>query len=196
MKVKTIGIYMIISPTARVYIGQSVDIDKRKVGYNRIKCTGQARLYNSFNKYGINSHLFEIIELCSEAELNEKERHWQDIYEVLGKYGLNCNLTKSTDKSGKQSDETINKISQKLTGRIFTAEHRKNMSAAQKAKKYKRTNYTHSEETRQKISKAHTGRKVVFSDEHRRNLSKVWEKRRLSSILILFFLFNIFYCGR
>ena len=48
-----IGIYKIISPSGKIYIGQSRNIDKRFQQYKRLNCAKQPRLYNSFIKYGI-----------------------------------------------------------------------------------------------------------------------------------------------
>ena len=97
-----IGIYKITSPNKRIYIGQSVDIKKRwkQHKYNKLDTI----LHRSFNKYGFNNHKFEIIEECSIELLNERERYWQDFYNVL-ENGLNSKLTKSDDKSGFISSE-------------------------------------------------------------------------------------------
>ena len=114
-----IGIYKITSPTNRVYIGQSVDIEKRWKDYDNIKnISKQGKLYNSFIKYGVINHKFEIIEECLIEQLNKRERYWQDYYNVL-KGGLNCRLTKDGDKSGKDSKYTIDIRSQKIKKKIL-----------------------------------------------------------------------------
>ena len=46
------GIYKITNPNGKVYIGQSIDIDKRWNKYKVKNCKPQIRLYNSLNKYG------------------------------------------------------------------------------------------------------------------------------------------------
>jgi group I intron endonuclease len=109
-----IGIYKITSPTNRIYIGQSVNIEKRFKSYQRDSST-QIRLNRSFIKYGIKNHKFEVIEECSIDLLNERERYWQDFYNVL-QVGLNCKLTTTKDKSGFFSDESKKKMSLKLLG--------------------------------------------------------------------------------
>ena len=62
-----IGIYKITSPSNKVYIGQSVNIQKRFRDYKSLKRSikQQPRLYNSFVKYGVNNHLFEILSECT-----------------------------------------------------------------------------------------------------------------------------------
>ena len=48
-----IGIYKITSPNNKVYIGQSVDIEKRLKRYKNLNCKKQSKIYNSLNKYGV-----------------------------------------------------------------------------------------------------------------------------------------------
>lgn len=107
-----IGIYKITSPTKKVYIGQSIDIEDRFKCYKRLKCKGQVILYASFLKYGVENHKFEILIECEIIELNEKERYYQDLYSCIDKNGMNCILTKSSDRSGKLSEITKKKMSE------------------------------------------------------------------------------------
>lgn len=112
-----IGIYKITSPSGRVYIGQSVNLKARYKDYfvygSNIKY--QVKLYRSFKKYGSERHKFEVIELCDESDLNNRERYWQDYYNSMID-GLNCKLTTSDDKSGRLSEETIRKKSESTKG--------------------------------------------------------------------------------
>lgn len=108
-----IGIYKITNPKNRIYIGQSVDLIRRENSYRRLQdCKNQIKLYRSLEKYGWSSHIFEIVEYCEESQLNEKERYWQDYYNVIGRGGLNCKLTTTDSKSGCLSIETRNKLSE------------------------------------------------------------------------------------
>lgn len=59
-----IGIYKITSPTKKVYIGQSVNIERRFLVYKKLNCKKQPRLYDSFRKYGVDKHKFEILCEC------------------------------------------------------------------------------------------------------------------------------------
>lgn len=91
-----IGIYKIISPNNRVYIGQTRDFDKRLINYKYINSiVKQKRLCESFKKYGAENHKIEFIEECLFEELNIFERKWQDYYDVTSKKGLNCILTET-----------------------------------------------------------------------------------------------------
>lgn len=73
-------------------------------------------LYRSLKKYGFDKHNFEILEECSESELNDKERYYQDLYSVIDRNGLNCKLTKTDDRSGRYSEESITFYNSLLNG--------------------------------------------------------------------------------
>ena len=105
-----IGIYKIVSPSRKVYIGQSTNIERRKRSYEKYTCENQTKLHRSLLKYGFSEHIFEVIEECKVEELNVRERHWQDFYDVLKK-GLNLRLTGTEDKSGYSSEESKKSIS-------------------------------------------------------------------------------------
>ena len=109
---KISGIYKIVNPNGKVYIGQSIDLYRRiKSYFGSNSAKNQVILKNSFNKYGVENHNFYIIEECSVESLNERERYWQDFY--IDNI-LNCKLTASKDKSGYCSQETKNNISKGL----------------------------------------------------------------------------------
>ena len=75
-----IGIYKITSPSNKIYIGQSLNIEKRFYDYKKLfNCKGQHYLYRSFLKYGIENHTFEVIH---ELPL-DVEQKILDKYEVL-----------------------------------------------------------------------------------------------------------------
>lgn len=181
-----IGIYKITSPKNRVYIGQSIDIKKRFSGYKRLDSKAQIRLYNSFLKYGVVNHKFEIIIECDINQLNDLERFYQDLYNVLDKNGLNCRLQGTDDRSGKSSDETCKKIGlskkgfkhsdeSKLKiglaskGKLISEEHKLKISEAQKGNK-SCLGKTHSDETKLKLSNAHKGK--ILSAEHKLKMSE------------------------
>ena len=115
---KKTGIYKITSPSGKIYIGQSVDIQRRFKTYLRGKTNSQVRLHNSFKKYGIENHQFDIIEYCSEEELNCSERFWQDEFDVSSENGLNCSLQNCGEKRYKHSEETIKRISLSRIGSL------------------------------------------------------------------------------
>lgn len=109
------GIYKIISPNNKIYIGQSINIYKRWNSYKNLNCKRQIKLYRSLLKYGVDNHIFEIIEECDFKDLNVRERYWQDYYDVLND-GLNCCLTETDILPKKLSKETKKKISNLIKG--------------------------------------------------------------------------------
>jgi group I intron endonuclease len=164
-----IGIYKITSPTNRVYIGQSINVEQRVKKYQYFVSKKQTKLYYSILKYGYDNHKFEVIEECLIEQLNEKERHYQDLFNCLSD-GLNCRLTTSEDKLGiisdesknkmslvklgtKRTKETKDKISKSRLGMKFSDEVKNNMKIAQQNK-----NYKHSVETLKKLSIAKKGK--------------------------------------
>lgn len=113
-----IGIYKITSPSGKVYIGQSIDIDKRKNNYKNLNCKDQPKIYNSLNKYGWLNHKFEVIEECNIEFLNEQEVNWKKYYLEYFKNNwkmvLFCELYDTG--GGPRSQETKNKISKTNMG--------------------------------------------------------------------------------
>lgn len=134
-----VGVYKIESPSGRIYIGQSTDIDKRFSYYKKLKCKTQAKLYRSLLKYGVESHSFEVIWLCNQYELNYFERKFQLKYNSV-ESGLNLRLTADEERSGYMSDETklkmknssLNKVPPSRKGKKHTAESKIKMSLIHK----------------------------------------------------------------
>ena len=166
-----IGIYKITSPSNKVYIGQSLDIENRFLDYKKLKCKAQPRIYSSLKKYGFESHIVEVIEECEIEMLNKKERYWQDFYNCIGKNGLNCQLVSTNELKKVHSEETRKKISIGLTGLKHTEESKLKISIGL-------TGRNVSEETRKKISDSNIGN--VFSEERKSKISIALTGRKLS----------------
>ena len=132
-----IGIYKITSPSGKIYIGQSINIEKRFSNYYTLKKStkNQIRLYNSFIKYQVENHIFEIIEECNIDLLNERERYWQEHFNVIGKNGLNCQLTNTLIKKKLVSFETKNKMSIAKKGKKQTIEHKNKVTLSKIGRK-------------------------------------------------------------
>src|SRR6478609_8764730 len=124
------GIYKITSPTGKIYIGQSINIHKRWREHKNNCHPG--KLQNSFKKHGFENHIFEILEECELEQLNERERHWQDFYDVLGPNGLNLILQETNIIKSVRSEETRDKLSKALFGKKKSKEHIKSLIEAQR----------------------------------------------------------------
>lgn len=133
-----IGIYKIINPKGKIYIGQSRDIEHRFYYYRLSNdwIKEQRKLYNSLKKYGYENHIFEIIEECSEETINEKEIYWIDFYNSV-EQGLNL---KYGGIGGRHSEETKQNISKSLMGKKQSKETIEKRS--QSLKGLKRSDYT------------------------------------------------------
>jgi group I intron endonuclease len=117
-----VGIYKITNPNGKVYIGQSVNLEKRKKNYNKLRdCKNQKKLYSSLVKYSFSDHIFEVIEECEVTKLNIRERYWQDYYNVLEE-GLNLKLTKTDDRSGYLSQEVRDRMRESRIGKKHSQE--------------------------------------------------------------------------
>lgn len=157
-------IYKIVSPSNRIYIGQTISLNRRLSAYKRNDCKGQKRLFNSFNTYGFENHNFEVIEECDNDKLNERERYYQDFYNVLNG-GLNCKLTNTNEKRLVHSEDSLKKISEASKGRTWSEERKKQFSQ-------KRMGFKLSEESKKKISIANSGKNngmygFVYSEEYK-----------------------------
>lgn len=79
-----VGIYKITNTeNGKVYIGQSIDINKRFKEHKRSLRKGEHenyRLQDDWNVYGEDAFSFEIIQKCRSSNLNEIEKH------LIGEY--------------------------------------------------------------------------------------------------------------
>ncbi len=132
------GIYVITSPTNKVYVGQSTNLKDRQRVYRDAHCKGQPKLYSSLKKYGWTAHKFEVIlplkEDINQGQLNYWEQFFMDYYRQNGFELMNI---REGGHNGKMSAETIEKIKLARIG-----EKRKPCS----------------EETKRKIGNANRGR--------------------------------------
>ena len=163
-----IGIYKITSPSSKIYIGQSIDIERRFLKYNSLENTKeQPALVRSFKKYGVKNHIFEVIEECLFEELNNRERYWQEYYDVL-KYGLNCQLVPTDTKPMIVSEETKIKIGNGNRGKKLSEETKKKIS---KNNAKNMLGKKHSTDTKEKLRNFNLGKKL--SQETKDKMSKL-----------------------
>jgi group I intron endonuclease len=156
------GIYKITSPSGKVYIGSSKNIERRIKYYSSISCIGQTKLYNSIKKYGWNNHILEIIKECSFDELYSQERYYGEMYDVLGINGLNLILPKAGENKIGVSNETRLKMSLSKSGDKNTFFGKKHSNNAKEKIRLFQTGRTHTTEHRKKVS-----------DNNAKNLSKI-----------------------
>lgn len=129
-------LYKITSPSGRVYIGQAWNITRRFREYGYIeRSKQQTKLNSSFRKYGIKSHMFEIIhELPSDVTqpvLDIYEQLYIDLYRSCNVDMMNL---REAGSRGKHSDETKKKLSIIHTGKVLSSETRNKISKNRKGK--------------------------------------------------------------
>jgi len=171
------GIYKITNLiNNKVYIGQTIDFNKRKKEHiNALKGNFHVNkhLQSSWNKYGEKSFKFELVELCDANNLTEREQYWIDFYGGINSKNIYNN--RDAGDSGTFSEEVRAKISAKNTGRHQSEETKAKLSKIFKGRH-------HTEEARKKISEAGKGRIGAFkgkhlSEEHRHKISETMKGR-------------------
>lgn len=106
------GIYIINNKiNNKVYIGQSVNMDKRiKKHFNSLEngTHYNEHLQNAFNKYGRDNFLVDVLEECSIEELNEREKYYIQLYDSASREkGYNIEFG---GNNSAVSDETKEKL--------------------------------------------------------------------------------------
>ena len=154
-------------------IGKTVFLTKAEAEQKEIELIA---LYKSTNaKYGYNidnggsargKHSEETIKKMRESKLGAKNPMYAKKLSPENKLKFR---SYANDNTGKHlSEETKQKLRDKLKGRIISEETRKKMSASRKGKKL-------SEEARKKMSESRKG--IIFSDEHKRKLAEKNQQR-------------------
>lgn len=194
---KVCGIYRITSPSGKIYIGQSTNIYGRFYYYSLLQhCNRQRKLYNSFLKYGVDKHKFEIICQCKKEKLNKLEIYYIELFNSFNsENGLN--LRHGGGSKGKHSEETKRRISESnkktfsnpelrdrirkaatgnnnMYGKKMSEEAKRKISVANKGEKNGMWGKKLSEETKRKIGNASKGNKNCLgrklSDEHKKKI--------------------------
>lgn len=133
---KLIGIYQITSPSNKVYIGQSWDVDRRRYVYSLGHCAAQRHLYNSLQKYGFESHQFEVLERFSDTVeqevLDSREQFYIDLRTSEGCTLLNL---RGGGATGRLSEETKQKLRLANLGKKASQETRRKLSQWQIGRK-------------------------------------------------------------
>jgi hypothetical protein len=155
------GVYQILSPSNKIYIGQSTNIESRWCHYKNLNCCKQHKLYRSLKKYGWEQHIFKVIEECSLEQLNKREIYWGLHYSVLGENGLNLRLGEANG--------------------LFSEETKKRMSISKKGKaNIKLKNLIRSDKTKQKISNILS--KPILQYDLEGNFIREWQSMKEASI--------------
>jgi len=183
MKNKKSGVYCVENIiNGKMYIGQSVDLRRRK--RNHFSKLGQNKhpnkhLQNSYNKYGKTNFKFSVLVYCEPFELTKYEQFFVNLYSPEKLYNV-CLACVTTTKNVPLSEEHKKKISESLSGekhpfygKTFSKEYREKISknhADVSGEKNPFFGKKHSEEARRKMSEAQSGK--TLSKKHKAKLSK------------------------
>lgn len=151
----------------KIYIGQTTqNLNSRIYGHKRDSLRFKnIKFYRATNKYGWDKFEFSIIDDKAKTleELCSLEKYY---IEKFDSYKNGYNSTTGGEISPMMFEESREKVSKALTGRIFTDEHKKNISESQLGK----IGTPHTEEHKSYMSRIMQGRK--FSKEHIENIRK------------------------
>jgi len=165
---KISGIYSITNILNKYkYIGSSDNIEIRWRNHLNLLKNGKhpnAHLQNSYNLYGLDNFLFEIIEKCEIVDLIEKENCWIKNLNCIEPYGFNIAKDALAPMKGrKHTEETKIKMSNKVKGKSFTEDHKKKISESRKG-------IIFSENTKKKMSESRIG--ISLSIETKQKMSE------------------------
>ena len=159
-----IGIYRIYhKETQKSYVGMSRDIERR-IRDHFFTENRDLSIRGAIDKHGTDAFAYEILEVCQPDLLNFRECHWIASLNCIAPNGYN--LTAGGD-DGRMSTEIRKKMSESAKGR----------TPWNKGKETKK-GWTHSRETRKKISEAATGRK--HTPESRKKMSEAAKGRKMA----------------
>jgi len=166
-----IGVYRITNTiTDRVYIGSSVDINRRIKEHSYKLSMGRhanVHLQSSWNKHGAAAFIFEPLLECSVETRAEREQRFVDAY-VLHDLPIYNQQASAESREGfgfKHSEETKYKIGLAHRGKIVLESTRKKISDAAKGRVV-------STKTREKLRIAGCGRKKSLATIEKYRLSR------------------------
>jgi group I intron endonuclease len=168
------GIYKITSPSGKVYIGQAYDIHIRwSKDYEKYNCKKQRKLYNSFIKYGVENHKFEVMQIVNEDIEQKYLNLSEQLFAVkeLEKGNELLNI-RQPGSNGRHSKETIQKLREFALGRNHTEKTKEKISNSTKGIKK-------SEGHSENIGKAHSKPIIQFDNDNK--LIKEWKSARAAS---------------
>lgn len=160
----TSAIYAIVNNVTRdMYVGSAVAVNRRWSAHRRDlvkQCHYNTRLQRAYDKYGASAFDWEIVQFVdNKAELITREQFWMDFFKPV----YNGRPTANSPLGTKHSAETRAKMSAAAKKKVFTEEHKQNISKAKKGI------CTISEEQKKRLSVLNTGK--VYSAEVRAKIS-------------------------
>ena len=120
-------IYKLVSPRGKIYIGRTIDYERRMKQYEYKSKYENSPIYKEISKFGFDSFNKSIIETIEgerdyiENKLNELEAYYIKLYDSC-KNGLNTKHYDTIIRKYNISNETKEKMSKSQTGRKHSLE--------------------------------------------------------------------------
>jgi group I intron endonuclease len=155
----------------KTYIGQTKNALTKRIA-NHLK--NRSFIGSALRKYGLQSFEISVIDEANTKEvLNEKEQYWIKVCNCSVPFGYNIiqGGSYSTGMSGKHhSESSLQRMRSQqagenngMYGRKDSEETRKKIGDAEKG-------FRHSDVTKEKMSKSHTGKHWIMSEEGKQGL--------------------------
>ena len=188
---KIAGIYRLISPSEKSYIGQSKDLETRLSKYRKMNgMHNQRKLLSAVKKYGIDSFKFEILEEIDISSLSkeeslllllQREAEWIEKFDSL-ENGYNCMSYGPEAVIDSMTLANRNESISKAKIAIFASEqgqvYREKLRQANLGKSPPNKGKPMSEEQKKKISEARRGQKMKpMTEERKASQSKAAKER-------------------
>lgn len=177
------GVYKIENiRDGKFYIGSSMDINGRwKVHVRQLENNSHysKHLQNAWNKYGKECFKFSILEIVASNDLLNVEQQYLDLHKPFKTRGYNTLPTAGSPKGYKFTKKHKLNIAKAHFGKKHTAKTKKKMSIARQKRVI-------SEETRKKLSRAHTGKTGFRHTEETKNKMSKAKKKALSDTDVIF----------
>ena len=182
-------IYKIVAPNGKVYVGQTIHNVERRWKEHIIDANDARKdhcklLNRSIRKYGSDNFSIEVIEMCDNSKLNQRETYYIHTLSTLKPNGLNLKLGGS---NGSHIDETKQKISNALKGCEVPESRRLKLSKTKKNNDLPMylIHVKHNNEIiGYRVCNHPIGGEKKFTNKREKNLSKLYD----SAICHLFFL--------
>jgi len=190
------GIYKITNTVnQKIYIGSAIDIKRRFRQHKERLLKGNhhsRKMQRSFQKYGIDSFVFEVLEyVFDKSDLLKREQFYMDTMNPFDDNGFNNERIAGSKLGCKHTEETKKKMSMASKGKPKTKEHGKNISQGLKGKKKStehvrklaeaRKGHIKSDETRAKLSLALKGMPSKRKGRTFEKQSQEWVDKRMAS---------------
>lgn len=151
----------------KVYVGSAINYEDRWRRHEYSLRDGKhhsRHLQRSWNKYGKDNFVFEILEIVSEKEkLIETEQKWIDHHKSFYReFGYNISPTAGSSLGVKHSKEMRERVSKAVKGRKLSNEAKKNISKSKMGKKNPMFGYKYTKEQKKAMSERNSGKNNPF----------------------------------